>query len=104
MVTPWPRPPMTGASLARITSIPGVVRPSSSPAKSTCNACVRFHSVATVGLDSPRSIWLTIDRLTPDSFATASRLSPLARRASFSEAARRSWIEVRDDMMDKPEL
>ena len=45
-----------------------------------------------VGLLSPRSIWLTIERETPLRFATASSESPLARRASFRRAGRRVRI------------
>ena len=51
-----------GQRSARVTSIPGAGRPSSRPAKSSCRAWVRAQRVATVGQDSPRSIWLTIDR------------------------------------------
>lgn len=51
---------------------------SSNPAKSTCRARVRFHSVSTVGDESPRSIWLTMLRDTPDSLATASSDRPFA--------------------------
>jgi hypothetical protein len=78
---------ITGAAPARVTSIPGAGLPSRRPAKSTCKACVRFHSVATVGELSPLSIWLTMERDTPESFATASSESPRARRASRSDAA-----------------
>src|SRR3989338_3569538 len=95
MVRPCPRPPITGAASARTTSIPGAVRPSRSPAKSICNACVRFHKVATVGEDWPRSIWLTMDRLTPESLATASSDRPRVLRASRSDAAKRSWMSDR---------
>lgn len=87
---PEPKLLMVGTSVARRTSIcVGVLAPSKSPAKSTCNARVKFHSVAIVGLLSPRSIWLTMDRETPDSFATASRLSPCPVRADLRRAGSR---------------
>ena len=69
------------------------------PAKSTCSARVRFHSVEMVGLLSPRSIWLTMDRDTPLRLATASRDRPLARRASFRRAGRRVRISFEFSVM-----
>ena len=77
MRQPEPRLLIVGTSAARKTSIcAGVGALSRRPAKSTCSARVRFHRVAMVGLLSPRSIWLTMDRDTPESLATASRLRP----------------------------
>ena len=84
---------ITGTCGARSTSIWSTASPvSKSPAKSTCKARVRFHRVAMVGELSPRSIWLTMERLTPERLATASKLKPCARRASFRRAGRRVRI------------
>ena len=88
---------MVGVEADDIISIPHDWAGSSTNlAKSTFSACVRFQRVETVGLLSPRSIWLTIDRRTPDISANASSERFFALRVSFSRVAMRIRMSCRE--------
>ncbi len=56
------------------------------------SARVRCQRVVNVGLEVPRSIWLTIDRDTPETFATASKDSPKSRLAARNRRGNLSSI------------
>ena len=91
MVQQRPASLKEGVSAARMCSRigdAGAAELSSRPAKSTLSARVRFQRLATVGEEAPRSIWLSIERDTPESCASASSERPRSARASFSRAAR----------------
>src|SRR5580704_8110124 len=69
--------------------------PCTSSDRSTPSARVRFQRVAKVGLVWPRSIWLNLERETPDITANSSRVSFLRLRNWWRRGPRRGGSLVK---------